>query len=127
MVDPPLQISWGGILTAVGYTKKAEDYDAKQGHVELALKMRDRDPNTAPCVGDRIPFVIIEGPKGQVCVHSNRHSFLHTQPTPPLASMPTSLAAACAACSCRQNGVEVRFFNRGGVAVAVVTVDERAL
>jgi DNA polymerase elongation subunit (family B) len=41
-----------------GLTK--ETYDNKQGHVELAKKMRERDPATAPSIGDRIPYVIIK-------------------------------------------------------------------
>lgn len=40
------------------------DYAAKQAHVELAAKMKKRDPGTAPKLGDRVPFVIISGPKG---------------------------------------------------------------
>ncbi len=39
-------------------------YLAKQAHVELAEKMRKRDPGTAPNIGDRIPYVIIKGEKG---------------------------------------------------------------
>jgi len=34
-------------------------YTAKQVHVELAEKMRKRDPTSAPHVGDWVPFVII--------------------------------------------------------------------
>lgn len=33
------------------------DYAAKQAHVELANKMKKRDPGTAPKLGDRVPFV----------------------------------------------------------------------
>ncbi len=35
-------------------------YAAKQGHVELAKKMRKRDPATAPTVGDRVAYVHIK-------------------------------------------------------------------
>ena len=52
------------MIITKGYTKKAEDYDARQGHIELAMKMKKRDPLTAPNVGDRVQYVIIEGPKG---------------------------------------------------------------
>ncbi|KAL9644114.1 hypothetical protein ABK040_005579 [Willaertia magna] len=45
-------------------SKKSEKYKAKQSHVELAERMRKRDALTAPRVGDRIPYVIIKGPKG---------------------------------------------------------------
>ena len=41
-----------------------EDYDNRAAHVELARKMRMRDPATAPAVGDRIPYVIIKAAKG---------------------------------------------------------------
>lgn len=37
-----------------------ETYDNKQGHVELAKKMRERDAATAPTIGDRVPYVIIK-------------------------------------------------------------------
>lgn len=40
------------------------DYAAKQAHVELAEKMRKRDPGSAPALGDRVPFVIVKGVKG---------------------------------------------------------------
>ncbi|XP_066592819.1 DNA polymerase delta catalytic subunit [Prorops nasuta] len=40
------------------------DYTAKQIHVELAAKLKKRDPGTAPKLGDRVPFVFIKGAKG---------------------------------------------------------------
>merc|ERR1712223_1042568 len=40
------------------------DYAAKQAHVELANKMRERDAGSAPKLGDRVPFVIIKAAKG---------------------------------------------------------------
>lgn len=45
-------------------TKTEKEYAAKQAHVELANKMKKRDPGTAPKLGDRVPFVIIAGAKG---------------------------------------------------------------
>lgn len=39
------------------------DYKGKQAHVELAERMRERDPGSAPVVGDRVPYVIIQAPK----------------------------------------------------------------
>jgi DNA polymerase delta subunit 1 len=39
------------------------DYTAKQAHVELAAKMKKRDPGTAPKLGDRVPYVIIAAAK----------------------------------------------------------------
>ena len=47
-----------------GKVNKNTTYTAKQAHVELAEKMRKRDPNNAPNIGDRIPYVIIKGEKG---------------------------------------------------------------
>ncbi len=49
-------------LTIVkGLTKTPEEYDGTQPHVELAKKLRQRDPTKAPVVGDRIEFVIVKG------------------------------------------------------------------
>lgn len=38
-------------------------YEGKQAHDELAKRMRKRDPGSAPATGDRVPYVIIKGPK----------------------------------------------------------------
>ena len=54
----PAQTCWSLLQT-----KKASEYDNKQAHIELAMKMLKRDPLTAPNVGDRIPYVICRGPK----------------------------------------------------------------
>lgn len=40
------------------------DYAAKQAHVVLAEKMRKRDAGLAPALGDRVAYVIINGPAG---------------------------------------------------------------
>ncbi|KAI8903729.1 DNA polymerase family B-domain-containing protein [Gorgonomyces haynaldii] len=37
------------------------DYAAKQAHNELAIRMRERDPGSAPNIGDRVSYVIIKG------------------------------------------------------------------
>ncbi|XP_049801348.1 DNA polymerase delta catalytic subunit isoform X1 [Schistocerca nitens] len=39
------------------------DYAAKQAHVELAAKMKKRDPGTAPKLGDRVPYVLTTAAK----------------------------------------------------------------
>lgn len=44
--------------------KPANQYKARLAHVELAEKMRKRDPANAPNIGDRIPYVIVCGSKG---------------------------------------------------------------
>lgn len=46
-------------------TKTDGDYASKQAHVELAARMKKRDPAGAPKLGDRVPYVIITGQKGQ--------------------------------------------------------------
>lgn len=40
------------------------DYAAKQAHVELAAKMKKRDPGNAPKLGDRVPYVLVCASKG---------------------------------------------------------------
>eukprot|EP01098_Paradermamoeba_levis_P015839 TRINITY_DN8274_c0_g2_i1.p1 TRINITY_DN8274_c0_g2~~TRINITY_DN8274_c0_g2_i1.p1 ORF type:complete len:1057 (+),score=317.15 TRINITY_DN8274_c0_g2_i1:150-3320(+) len=45
-------------------SKSGDEYSAKQAHVELAERMRKRDPGTAPVIGDRVPYVIIRSSKG---------------------------------------------------------------
>eukprot|EP00922_Rhytidocystis_sp_ex-Travisia-forbesii_P037852 GHVS01056366.1.p1 GENE.GHVS01056366.1~~GHVS01056366.1.p1 ORF type:complete len:1060 (+),score=107.39 GHVS01056366.1:163-3342(+) len=41
------------------------DYEMHLPHVELAKKLRQRDPGTAPGVGDRVSYIVIKGHKGQ--------------------------------------------------------------
>lgn len=43
---------------------QASSYQAKQAHVELAERMRQRDEATAPSVGDRVAYVMIKQVKG---------------------------------------------------------------
>mmetsp|Transcript_11802 Transcript_11802/g.27341 ORF Transcript_11802/g.27341 Transcript_11802/m.27341 type:complete len:510 (-) Transcript_11802:346-1875(-) len=43
--------------------KEGAEVKNMQAHVVLAAKMRARDPNTAPVLGDRVPYVIIKGAK----------------------------------------------------------------
>lgn len=52
------------ITKSLGKGDSAEDYAARQAHVELAMRMKKRDPSTAPGSGDRVPYVVISGPKG---------------------------------------------------------------
>ncbi|XP_014787230.1 DNA polymerase delta catalytic subunit [Octopus bimaculoides] len=44
-------------------TKSDKDYAAKQAHVELANRIKKRNPGSAPQLGDRVPYVIIAAPK----------------------------------------------------------------
>lgn len=40
------------------------DYTAKQAHVELAERMKKRDPGSAPALGDRVAYVMVKGASG---------------------------------------------------------------
>merc|ERR1712137_560002 len=51
------------ITKSLGKGANPEDYASKQAHVELADKMRKRDPSTAPGSGDRVPYVITAAAK----------------------------------------------------------------
>merc|ERR1719433_1107416 len=51
------------ITKSLGKGANAEDYAVKQTHVELAERMRKRDPSSAPGSGARVPYVIISGAK----------------------------------------------------------------
>lgn len=64
LLQNKLDISLLVITKALGKGADSDDYKAKQAHVELAERMRKRDPGSAPAVGDRVPYVIIEGAKG---------------------------------------------------------------
>lgn len=48
------------ITKGLNKTGEGDDYKMKQAHIELAMRMRKRDPGTAPVVGDRIAYVIID-------------------------------------------------------------------
>src|SRR3989304_8437886 len=49
-------------LTVVkGVSKRLESYDGMQPHVELAKKMKSRDPSRGSMVGERLGYVIIRG------------------------------------------------------------------
>ncbi|XP_069738764.1 LOW QUALITY PROTEIN: DNA polymerase delta catalytic subunit [Phaenicophaeus curvirostris] len=45
-------------------TRAASAYAAPQAHVHLAERMRQRDPGSAPSLGDRVPYVIVCGARG---------------------------------------------------------------
>uniref|UniRef100_A0A8C8VJK1 DNA polymerase n=1 Tax=Pelusios castaneus TaxID=367368 RepID=A0A8C8VJK1_9SAUR len=45
-------------------TRTAHEYAGHQAHVELAERMRRRDPGSAPSLGDRVPYVIVSAAKG---------------------------------------------------------------
>ena len=51
------------LIITKSLSRDASEYKSKQPHVELAAKMRQRDPGSAPVTGDRVPYVIIETAK----------------------------------------------------------------
>merc|ERR1719197_2180821 len=51
------------ISKSLGKGANREDYACKQAHVELAERMRKRDPSSAPGSGDRVPYVITSAAK----------------------------------------------------------------
>lgn len=64
LLQNKLDISMLVITKSLGKSADDSDYSAKQAHVELAMRMRKRDPGSAPSVGDRVPYVIIQAAKG---------------------------------------------------------------
>lgn len=60
LLQNKMDISLLVITKSLGKSADSEGYAAKQAHVELAMRMRKRDPGTAPNVGDRVPYVIIQ-------------------------------------------------------------------
>jgi len=58
-IDPSL------LIISKTMAKKGEaDYVAKTAHVELAEKLKKRDPKSAPRPGDRVPYIVIAGAAG---------------------------------------------------------------
>lgn len=47
------------LLLSKGLSREPEDYTNKQTHAELVKRMRERDPGTAPRVGDRVAYVMV--------------------------------------------------------------------
>eukprot|EP00747_Dinoflagellata_sp_TGD_P205486 gnl/TRDRNA2_/TRDRNA2_79217_c2_seq1.p1 gnl/TRDRNA2_/TRDRNA2_79217_c2~~gnl/TRDRNA2_/TRDRNA2_79217_c2_seq1.p1 ORF type:complete len:457 (-),score=86.55 gnl/TRDRNA2_/TRDRNA2_79217_c2_seq1:156-1388(-) len=52
------------VLSKALVREGAEAYTAKQAHVELAEKMRRRDKDSAPKIGERVPYVFVAGAQG---------------------------------------------------------------
>jgi DNA polymerase delta subunit 1 len=64
LLQNKLDLSLLVISKSLGKSATADGYAAKQAHVELAERMRKRDPQSAPAVGDRVAYVITKGTKG---------------------------------------------------------------
>lgn len=58
------KIDISNLMISKELTKTDKEYSAKQAHVELAHRMAKRDAGSAPKLGDRVPYVIINAPKG---------------------------------------------------------------
>lgn len=58
------KIDMSQLVITKALSKSGEEYAGKQAHVELAEKMRKRDPGSAPGLGDRVAYVIVKGLKG---------------------------------------------------------------
>lgn len=56
------RIDLSQLVITKAYSK--QDYTAKQAHIELAERMKKRDPGSAPTLGDRVAYVIINGAAG---------------------------------------------------------------
>lgn len=63
LLQNKLDISMLVISKSLGKSADDADYSSKQAHVELAMRMKKRDPGTAPNVGDRVAYVIIQAGK----------------------------------------------------------------
>lgn len=64
LLQNKLDISMLVITKSLGKSADDADYAAKQAHVELAMRMKKRDAGSAPNVGDRVAYVIIQAAKG---------------------------------------------------------------
>ena len=64
LLQNKLDISMLVISKSLGKSADDADYTNKQAHVELAMRMKKRDAGSAPNVGDRVAYVIIQAAKG---------------------------------------------------------------
>ena len=49
------------------------EYANKQAHIELAIRMKKRDAGSAPVLGDRIPYVMVQSHKGAKGYEKSEH------------------------------------------------------
>lgn len=64
LLQNKIDLSMLVISKSLGKSASSSGYAVKQAHVELAERMRKRDPLTAPSVGDRVAYVITKSVKG---------------------------------------------------------------
>lgn len=66
LLQNKLDISMLVISKSLGKGSDASDYkNHNAAHVSLAMKLKKRDPGSAPQVGDRVPYIITKGLKKQ--------------------------------------------------------------
>ncbi|RKP19156.1 DNA polymerase delta catalytic subunit [Rozella allomycis CSF55] len=58
------KIDLSQLVITKALSKTGDDYANKQAHAELAERMKKRDAGSAPNLGDRVAYVIIQSPKG---------------------------------------------------------------
>jgi DNA polymerase delta subunit 1 len=64
LLQNKMDISMLVISKSLGKSADDADYSNKQAHVELAMRMKKRDAGSAPNVGDRVAYVIVQAAKG---------------------------------------------------------------
>ena len=58
------QVDISELIITKQLNKTEDNMKVMMAHVVLAQKMKERDPNTAPVLGERVPYVIVKGHKG---------------------------------------------------------------
>uniref|UniRef100_A0A6C0IZL6 DNA-directed DNA polymerase n=1 Tax=viral metagenome TaxID=1070528 RepID=A0A6C0IZL6_9ZZZZ len=53
------EVDMSELVISKSLSQNPDDYSSAQAHTMLAQKMAKRDPNNAPSVGDRIPYVMV--------------------------------------------------------------------
>ena len=57
------QIDISQLVISKSLSQHPSDYETTSPHVSLAIRMKARDPATAPTRGDRVPYVIVAAAK----------------------------------------------------------------
>ncbi|KAH9128699.1 hypothetical protein LEN26_005754 [Aphanomyces euteiches] len=60
LLQNKIDISLLVITKGLSKSSDSDDYKVKQAHTELAARMKKRDPGSAPVLGERIAYVIID-------------------------------------------------------------------
>ncbi|RHY53570.1 hypothetical protein DYB34_005776 [Aphanomyces astaci] len=60
LLQNKIDISLLVITKGLSKSTESDDYKVKQAHTELAARMKKRDPGSAPVLGERIAYVIID-------------------------------------------------------------------